>query len=1779
MSAGNLPSSHLVRVCSVLFVAVVAGAGLAALAAPGVSVSPASIDRFDARDVTVTVTGLAAADEVVLEFYVDADDDGVIDAGEPAIYRAVVEEGSSSGAGLTALVDLEPTSGTLEVELSAFLPFSFPYATGAYVVQASVPASGQSATTAFDVTTTAVGASVHGTVVDEGAAGVAGALVIIEPLDETCGAPMLGTFTDGSGAYSIPFEEEPECEHRVVLALKPGYVVSLAGQPHVRVDGSESVFGQTVTMTSAAGLSQLSGQVLYADGTHAGTGVAGAMVVAENDDGEVAMSLTDTAGGYSIGLHDGDWEIGFETLGALTLAGALFDGDDEVSVSVSGATTAPDILLPTVNATLSGTVTDASGLPVSGRLLYGYVNVWPCPEGCFQSAALTGADGSFTMPARGPAGPETVNWTLELPQWIEDEVAYVPETAVSSGSELADVDITHATPTAWIRGTFYGRGGETLENLCLRASHYDGEHFLSARARAGCDGEYALPVVDGTWDVRFEPDNLLGWYRQLDTTGVNRQVSVAGESVTDADVVVGDSLDLPAIRAIEPAGAQAGQQLLLTAGGLPESVPPTVRIDGTAVSVIDSRPDIGRVVVEIPDPFPSGAGIYDITVENPENGLTSDPLCVEILAGSASRTCSISGFVQDVNTGPVNDGLVVALTADEDELFAGAAPVVAGVYGLALPDSASGYVTLFLPAPGTAGMWGFAEHSCGDTAAHHAFIQGVSVSGTVTNDEGDPVEGVEVSVETEAGYFMAEFTDSSGVWSVEAPPNTTVERYAMAPAGSRYVNPEDVSIDVQTSPVDSSFSLSTGHLITGRLVDADGRGRGGEVSAWTLGGGDGSTGYGTVDTCTGVFSVAVDSSSEQALGFEAQEGGGSTELRSVTPSADVALDFPVPIYGAESFPEPDGWPRFGHLSELRAQADDLIILEGEFDAGTGVEVFFDDSSGGTLTGADTVYDSARGVVATRVPAGAASGDLVVSVDGVDAPALDFVREAGTAGALPWQASGTVLDAGAAPVEGALVVALAEETLAGECEPDTEVVDVVQTDASGAYVVDVAAGYNVLLVMPPADASPALAVGIAELADVQGPVTRDFTLGTGAGLDLRVLDASTGSPVPNARVIAEGDGGLDIRVTGADGVASFRLPSGAYEVEVTGSIGSRLVGTEMEVSTGGASLDVSLEVGRILACAVFDSAGEPVGGSEVEFSYEDVGGQWQSSFESVVLRSGVGVGPAALSTTNYVTFYTGLDTLSDVRETFDAGTGDLVLHPALEAAAAGTVEGVVRDGTTLSGVSAPVSLHVDSGEGWPEWASGTESCDDGSFHMKVAAGDYYLSANAGGSSVYYESWWTGGDEAACYNEAELLTVPAGGTVDGLEVDLPYRATVLAHVLEYDTPASGVWVEATYGALGTCSSWGQSDGAGDASISVPVGSGYKLAAEPWNGYQQLCWDGFDGCTDYTPVEVTAAEGFEATFVYGDEPPEVSGAVGSSQMSVEYVPGTGEVVLVFEDLEDDPAMPRVDGYNLYEGSIGTYDASGGGTACHVDVNDPSLEDRGTQRAYALTPAVGATWYLVSAYNPAGESSLGNKVPGGGAAEEERALTDACSAPEPAGAPLAAPQAPADDPAMSTTPEADDGRFRRPRMLPRGASLGGPRPQPVAGQVNGEKPGPDKAGFVAASVKMQAAHWDGVPHDDAEALATRAQALEAAGLLRSFDAEAGLATIAAPAWERLPDYARREIARTLLAWSKAQDGRRRIYLVDEEGETLARQSSFWGYTVERKMSRAHGKSEPGEP
>ena len=1557
-----------------------------AAAAPTLSVSPAAIQADYAGTVQVTAGNLGGGSpSVILRLYVDINGDGLITttpgASDYVVWTDLVADNAARWS-LNMASDQDATARTVRVALAGFTPKRFPYTAGTYIWEAVDPNDGTTATSAFTVAQVATGVHVSGQVTLAGspATAIPGALVLVLPFNGEAEAEGPSCMADSLGNYTLDVPLSLTCASRAVIALKPGYLTPVAQEPYVYFDGTNQIAYPVVQSAPR----QVSGQVTYSSGPLNGLGVPGCQVTVEAAGGlpVLAVGVADHAGNYSIAVATGSWKVETDDEIALSQKGAVANGAYFVPVTVGGTdVTNVNLAVRHADAFLRGTVyADAGVTPVgAGLVVSGQSHACAGGDGanCFQTQTLTAADGSYTLGLVGGtldpgAAPYQHDVRLARASIVPGKIqrGFACETLAADETKTGR-DLIHLAAARHITGHVYAKNGGYYDDVAVSADQTASCYLYGSSALTACNtGIFDLPAVDGSWSVRFDHSDLFGYFRYMDVTLLQRPVVVAGADAAGVDFIVGEWLKGPYIAAVDPvAGGGAGPVLLRgtnftwNAGSVPQVTWADALYNYYPATILAYRPDTGELYVTQPSPA-WGAGRYELYVTNPDSTLTSNLRCFTLTSPSPG-TCSLSGTVSPA----MANALVVARQGTTRSPVGVALTDGTGAYTMTVENVGGPYGLSFVPPSGQPYAWASYETlSCG-AVQNHAFSAGSVLSGTVRDAGGSPLSSALVTAIL--GSFQARtLTDSAGAFQVRLPASPGYTVRVQGPSGGRFLAQERTSVNLSSSVNLGAFTLDQGFFFVGYLQDAAGQ----PVADRPVEGYQTDTGAylgrATTDPCTGRFSLPLAGNADCRLAIQSGVTP-MTRVETLRLAKDVFSEYTFPVFTSADRQVTGGGPRFGKDLLARAQQGQPVYFMAENLSAPGLRVEFSDGAGGWVAGGATQFDGSRGLALTRVPVGAASGEVrLVTLDGGGATLATSGSHGFEVLAGTWSDGANTLQgevtAGGGPVQGAMVLAFIPDPASSDCSGSDlgTLRSYAVTGADGKCTLAVPSGVVNLLFLPPV--ASGLGPGF-EQRTVSGNLSVDKILLAGAAVTLRVVDTAspTPNPVPGAHVEFQQNLLSDFRVSDASGNVSFTLADGTYALSIEGPRLSRFLdygGTAVVSGVTGLG-DRALPSGLFVTERAASPSGVGRVGVEVEAVREAAPGE--SFGRALTGANGVGTGAVPGATLFRLDLRSGSDAVMDGRVSNLSVADDTVRYPSQTLGSAGVVAGTVRD-TALTplgniGVAAwPASDTSGTASGSTSSCAGT-----GAYRLKIPPASYKVRFNdpLSGNPAYITVWY---DSVYCPQSATALTVTEGLTTTANQ-NLPAVGTVAGSVQDSArVPLSGAYVHATGAALGTCEIGANSALDGTYSLRLPPGS-FTLRASA-TGYPDQCWNHSQTCTSPAPAALAVTGGSttpNVNFDLGYAPPEVSSSLSGRPLRL--AKSGGQVSLTFA------TVSGAESYDIYVGTPRTYYAPAS-KYCYVGPTTPGFVNNGDGTAtYTFTPGSADAWYFVSASNVVGEGPLG--------------------------------------------------------------------------------------------------------------------------------------------------------------------------------------------------------------
>lgn len=696
------------------------------------------------------------------------------------------------------------------------------------------------------------GNKVNGRVITSGGAGIANANVSAQTCTVTGGQTQCswagGTHTNPDGTYMLLLVNG-DYKIRIDPPFGSAYIAQWYNGTTGTADAGSATSVHVAGTVPLADVTLATGLVISGKVTDTGTAaVPNAFVAALSCPTTsctwVAGTATNPDGTYSIVVPPGTYKVWFHAPSGTAFLDQWYDG------TTAGATTsaaALDVTPPQagVDAQLvsgfrvHGFVKDASG----NALANANVSLWlasSCTTFCQTWVAGTsaGSDGSYSIAV--PSGSYKVQFNgpfgqaqAYLTQWYSGQSTSSSASAVdvSADTTLADARLV---PGFYIRGTVKDATTPTpagiANAIALAATCAGGNCVFVAGAGTAADGTYSIIVPAGMYKIRFEPPSgstyVRAWWTSTGTVGTAAQAEAIPVS---ANVSGKDAAPLPTghyisgLVKIGSTGVGGARVTAMSAGCL--TSPALCRSFSTQTADGTNGTTLGAYRLLVPD------GTYRVRARPPQGssagqGWWTGSAAAADIAGATDIPVSgsdqtgkglilpagvaISGSVTNGSGGPVANVRVAAFSSCVNQVCFVAATALTGTdgtYTLSVHASA-GYKLGFEP-PAASGLVSVlydgvhdADFGNGTTLAVGAsslapinatLLSGSVVSGTVTDVNGNPVDGASVELlkcTTTCVSYSGGGTASDGTYAIAVPAGS-YEVHVTAPGiglAERYYN-------------------------------------------------------------------------------------------------------------------------------------------------------------------------------------------------------------------------------------------------------------------------------------------------------------------------------------------------------------------------------------------------------------------------------------------------------------------------------------------------------------------------------------------------------------------------------------------------------------------------------------------------------------------------------------------------------------------------------------------------------------------------------------------------------------------------------------------------------------------------------------------------------------------------------------------------------------------------------------------------------------------------------
>jgi len=478
------------------------------------TVTPAAVSNTYSGMITLTVTGLTNTETVVVQKFLDANTNGVIDGGDILWQQFNLTDGQQGMVigGVTNFNVPGDTDGAANGSITAKLMFQFVYSpsvAGKYLFKLSSPGGHFTPLIApFTVTNFPYAQKFTGTVASGGVAVPNAAVLLFQGSGNNLN-PIAGAVANNAGVYTLP----ASAGTYLLAAFRSNYVADTAAAANL-VLGNGATFSTNLNLIATT--QTISGK--FVDAGNSSLGLPGLLVPVQTKTGLLGICYTDTNGNFTAGVNANQWHVQNDSAGTAVLGYVGFQNStvvDTTTGSVAGVT----IAIPKATALFYGTVKDNLGNPLSGVVaIYASDN----NNSIYQVDGFTDTNGNYVAAVVGGLGSNDPWWvgvdnTGSFPNYIFSQ----PDFDQNGGTNLNAGQAVLANFTA-IVGTNHITGnvqanGTNLAMVGVYASATINSVQYDASADTDNNGNYSLNVANGSWSVGVNQqggsdslDNILG---------------------------------------------------------------------------------------------------------------------------------------------------------------------------------------------------------------------------------------------------------------------------------------------------------------------------------------------------------------------------------------------------------------------------------------------------------------------------------------------------------------------------------------------------------------------------------------------------------------------------------------------------------------------------------------------------------------------------------------------------------------------------------------------------------------------------------------------------------------------------------------------------------------------------------------------------------------------------------------------------------------------------------------------------------------------------------------------------------------------------------------------------------------------------------------------------------------------------------------------------------------------------------------------------------------------
>ncbi len=461
------------------------------MAGTGLAIVPPALTNDFIGNVNLDITGLAVGKTVRVEKFLDANGNGVIDAGDMLVQSFTLTDGqlpliggvrnSNVPGDDDALTNGQITAGVFYPNLSS----TGDRIAGNYLVRVSDPANGFTpAIQTFTVSQKVQPQGVSGQMIAADSGLPMTNVVVV--LGTQNGNGVIGAITDGSGNYTIycaPGNYD-------VICIAPGFV---SDQNAGGVQVSSNVMA-TVNLTNAAGTTTITGTV---SDSSSGVGLPGLFMQAQNNNNLFTGTFTDTNGNFILSVPPDQWKLKLD--GATGALLGYLRQDSSVNVDTTGGSVSnANFQMTRATALVYGSIKDAQSNAVSVMRMDAQDN-----GNLFDAVGQSDLNGNYSIAV---AGSSSLNVSPDNNSLAAANLIGSGTNVVMTNGQALAINFIIQQVTAHLIGRLIDGNSNAVANMSLVVFPFstNGSAGPNLNPQTDDNGNFDIGVFGGSWNLDLE---------------------------------------------------------------------------------------------------------------------------------------------------------------------------------------------------------------------------------------------------------------------------------------------------------------------------------------------------------------------------------------------------------------------------------------------------------------------------------------------------------------------------------------------------------------------------------------------------------------------------------------------------------------------------------------------------------------------------------------------------------------------------------------------------------------------------------------------------------------------------------------------------------------------------------------------------------------------------------------------------------------------------------------------------------------------------------------------------------------------------------------------------------------------------------------------------------------------------------------------------------------------------------------------------------------------------